>query len=871
MSPRKKWLLFLAPASHTDIGYTTIQPHVAEVHSKNIDIALEACKSIPNFKWNIEASWHIRDFMKKRKEKMQELIRFIKEGKIGLQALYTMLLTGLCSHEALIRACYFSHSLKKKDGIPLNSAMLTDIPSAIWTLPTVLANSGIKYYAQGINQERGPFFRYSDIKSLFYWEGPDGSKVLSWFALHYGIRQAAKTGLLEGYEQTLRRIQQFISIFEREDYPYDAVLVYGTFADNHPLDTKFTSIAEEWNKNWEYPKVIIANLSEFFKYIENKFKNIIPTYRGNPGSYWEDGVASTAIETALHKANQRNIISAEEICSLVSSLTNLSEYRKSLIDNAWEMIHLYNEHTWGDAYSAYNVNGKVVNEQWEIKKSFALSGKLTIDKVLEQGLESFASLVKGSKYYSLLIFNPFSWRRNDVIDVVVSSPPFFMFGQSFKLLDCRNNKPINYQIVEEGAGTLFRTPNYIMNRVISMYLEDVPSLGYLCVDIVPSSETHSQEQSVAFFEWGMENKYYRIEIDKLTGAIKSIFDKELGKELVDDSNEFKLNQYLYLAGGEETQAVSSDPSLPKPEFKVYTNTNVKLKKGSNGPIFGSIVVESSSYNTPYIRTEIRLYSKVKRISIINKVIKNETLDKEGIYFAFPFSIKNPEIRFEIPNGFTIPELEQLKGGCKDWYAVQDWVSISNEDFTIVWNSVDAPLISIGDINIGKWLERLEVKKGTLFAYVMNNYWYTNYKASQGGEFEFRFNITSYKGKSSNIKSLRFGWETSKPLINTFVIPNKEGMLPHDQSSFLKIDKDNVVLTTFKLAEYEDAFILRLMEIEGIDTNAKLMFPLHKLKEAYLCNLVEEKICKLEVKENSINVPIKARGMATIMVKMTKSY
>jgi alpha-mannosidase len=868
VGPRKKWLLFLAPASHTDIGYTTIQPHVAEVHSRNIDIALEACKSTTSFKWNIEVSWHLRDFMKKRKEKMNDLTRFMKEGRIGLQALYTNLLTGLCSHEALNRACYFSNSVSKKYGIPLNSAMLTDIPSAIWTLPMVLANSGIKYYAQGINQERGPFFRYSDIKSPFYWEGPDGSKVLTWFALHYGIRQAAKTGLLEGYRQTLRRIQQFVSNFEK-DYPYNAILVYGTFADNHPLDAKFAMVAEEWNKNWEYPKVIVATLDEFFRYIEKEFKDRIPTYRGNPGSYWEDGVASTAFETALHRENQRDIILVEKINSLVASLTSLSKYPKPMLDLAWEMIHLYNEHTWGDAYSGYRPDGRVVNEQWKIKKSFAHSGKLMIERMLEDSLCSLASLVRGSRHYSILFFNPHSWRRDDVVDIIVSSPPFVMFGQNFKILDCRNNKLISYQIVEEGAGTLFRTPNYVMNRVISLFLEDVPSVGYVCVDIIPFSEEYTVEPSVSFFEWGMENQYYKIEIDTQTGAIKSIYDKEIGEELVDKNSQFKLNQYLYLAGGEGTQAVSSEQSLPKPEFKVYTNKNVRISKGSNGPIFGSIIIESDSYNTPLIRTEIRLYSKIKRISIINKVVKNETLEKEGIYFSFPFAIENPEIRFEIPNGFTRPEKEQLKGGCKDWYAIQDWVSISNNDFTIIWNSVDAPLVSIGDINVGKWLEKLEIRKGHLFAYVMNNYWYTNYKASQGGEFEFKFNITSYKGESDNVKNTKFGWDASKPLAYTFLIPNKDGILPHGELSFLKVDKENVALLAFKPAEDDEGFIIRLIETERKDTTARLTFPFHELKEAYKCNLVEERISKLEIVENGVDVPLKAGGVTTIMVKLVK--
>src|SRR5579875_2862754 len=56
--------------------------------------------------------------------------------------------------------------------------------------------------------------------------------------------------------------------------------------------------------------------------------------------------------------------------------------------------------------------------------------------------------------------------------------------------------------------------------------------------------------------------------------------------------------------------------------------------------------------------------------------------------------------------------------------------------------LDASLASFGDINRGKWPGVFEPKSGTLFSYIMNNYWHTNYRAGQGGEFTFRYAMTS---------------------------------------------------------------------------------------------------------------------------------
>ena len=56
--------------------------------------------------------------------------------------------------------------------------------------------------------------------------------------------------------------------------------------------------------------------------------------------------------------------------------------------------------------------------------------------------------------------------------------------------------------------------------------------------------------------------------------------------------------------------------------------------------------------------------------------------------------------------------------------------------------LDAPLASFGDINRGAWPGEFRPKSATLFSYAMNNYWHTNYRAAQGGDFTFRYVLTS---------------------------------------------------------------------------------------------------------------------------------
>jgi hypothetical protein len=134
-----------------------------------------------------------------------------------------------------------------------------------------------------------------------------------------------------------------------------------------------------------------------------------------------------------------------------------------------------------------------------------------------------------------------------------------------------------------------------------------------------------------------------------------------------------------------------------------------------------------------------------------------------VYFAFPFRLKNPEFKIEIPNGTMRPEKDQLKGACRDWYCAQHYVNISDGDHTVIWSSPDVPLVSIQNINTGKWLEKLEIRNGSLFSYVMNNYWYTNYKASQKG-CRVRYSITTQGKAIDNFDAIHFSWGYANPFL-----------------------------------------------------------------------------------------------------------
>ena len=59
---------------------------------------------------------------------------------------------------------------------------MTDVPSHSWILPTLLKNAGIDFLHIGVN----PTNERPNVPLLYYWQGPDGSKLLTMQTQGYG-------------------------------------------------------------------------------------------------------------------------------------------------------------------------------------------------------------------------------------------------------------------------------------------------------------------------------------------------------------------------------------------------------------------------------------------------------------------------------------------------------------------------------------------------------------------------------------------------------------------------------------------------------------------------------------------------------------
>jgi hypothetical protein len=808
--PQKRWKLFVAPSTHTDIGYTDLQPKTIERHNQNTDLALDLCREFPGFKWNMEVAYQAETYLADRSHAHAvSLLEAARQGRVGVQALFGNLLTGLCSHESLNRACYYAHSLKRRHGVPFESAMISDVPTQVWSLPTVLAQSGIRYFSAGLNLTRGNTAHYLFDRSPFWWQGPDGSKVLTWVT--GGYAQAGALGLDADVEAVAARVKGFLSgRYSGKDYPYDAVFLHGAYSDNVPLNRKIAEIAQQWNARYEYPKIILSTNAEFFRYVEANFASRIPTISGDGGTYWEDGAGSTAAETALDRQVHETLPVAEQLHALAGSLGAAHVYPAEEFARAWENSLLYDEHTWGAHCSISQPACEQTVEQWAYKAKFALDAGAQSQQLLREGLAALANQV-AVKGPSVLVYNALSWPRSGLVRV--------------------------------GAKEL--------------WVRDVPPLGYRLYpqESLGEATPNSPAEPAAT----VESRFYRLTFDADTGAVKSCFDKELGRELVDSASEYGLNQYLYVSGGEGTNVVDLGANKPA-NLTVHTTSGARITREVL-PHRQVVRIQAAAQMTPEVESEVVLWDNEKRIDFRNRLAKTYTTAKEAGYFAFPFAVAQPKIEMEIPDSVVRPNTDQFKGACKDWYTVQHWVSVAGDDCTVAWAAVDSPLVCLQDINRGKWQEQLPLENGHVFAYAFNNYWFTNYKAGQGGELEFRFSLTSAR-ELSRTQATRFGWEAANPLLAHETAPG-QGSRSADAASFLTVAPENVMVLAVKQAEDGEGLVVRLFENAGKPCTAKLTLPPQRWRRADLCSLVEETQAPLRLLRNAVEIPMKGFGLATV--------
>ena len=854
LTPERKWTVFMVPHTHVDIGYTDYQGKVAENQASTLEKTAGLIKKYPDFRFATDGSWNLQQLLETRsKSQRDEILGLIREDKIGLPANYFNLLTGYASLETLYRSLYYSKSLSQRYKLPFNYATTTDVPTYTGAYPSVLASAGIKYWAVAGNGDRAPVLAHEkwNEKSPFWWEGPDGNKVLFWYSRGY-----AQIGSVFGGDPQNTSIYESLPIFlgqyDRPDYKPDAALMYGAQAENTDLHPEVAMLAATWNQAYAYPKLQYATFADFFDYIDKHYSAELPTYKGDMGPYWEDGIGSDAYYAAEDRQNQSDVLSSE-IVSTVTHVVNPDVFPpKAELADAWNNILLFAEHTWGAANSVGQPDSEEAVKQLAVKDNFATQGRFEVEDITNRSLGQLAQQIH-IPARTLVVFNTLNWKRDALVETDLR--------KNEELVDLTTHQNIPVEVLSEQE-------NFLRVR---FQASDLPPVGYKCFQIRAGSNSPAARAAVETNPV-IENEYYRITVDAQSGSIQSIFDKQLQRELVDSTSPYRFGQYLYVTGGNPnhddlTRMIHPFEALPIAKLEIHPATNGKYL-GTQKTAWGySIKLRSSDVNTPEVGLEILLYDNQKKIEFRYNVQKTYTNEKEAVYFAFPAAVTSPEFEYATQQGWVNPEHDLLKGASLEWFSIQKWMAVYDSHLAVGIAPLDASLASFGDINRGEWPGEFRPKTSTIFSYAMNNYWHTNYRAGQGGNFIFRYVLTSADHLDQASLS-RLGWESMEaPAFDSVVNQDKAGNpdepLPAEGTSFLDINAANVVLVDWKLAEDGNGTILRLQETAGQPAQGTVRLPRTTIQAASLCNSVEDNLRDLDVTGNQIHLAFHPHEVLTV--------
>ena len=853
--PPRRWTLYWLSSNHTDVGYTDLQEKCLEVHRRNLDAALARLSAHPDYRWTAECALQVLSYVENRSPADGDrLVQAIREGKIGFHALFANLLVGLLDHETAARMVWPAGTFAREHGLGFITAQITDVPGQPLTFPTALSASGVRYLVSGPNPERAlPLLPKSEAHvhrltgewmaypQLYWWEGPDGGRVLHWRSYHYG--DGLRFGFDVGPDEMGRRLSEWLlgnPAFQSTDWPYDVALLYGAQWDNAVMDETMIANMEDFNQRYAYPRIVPGRAEDFLQTLERRYGTRIPVRRGDTGTYWEDGAASTARELAGFRAAQL-VARAADLAALwdervesadagrPARITGRTEERRQM----WRDLLLFGEHTWGAAESVRAPDARQTIEQWAYKRRYLEGAVAAAQNQLSAALLRIGRGTTAGP--GRIVFNAAAWARSDVLRVPG--------GAGTELRD--NNQALPAVDLEDGdALVLFK---------------DVPALGYLALQTAarPAAPPTDTADALDANAGG-----FSVRLDPTSGAIASWTGPD-GKERVKPSSWTGLNQWLHVSGGDRSALWTSEDRNTlgtAPQLDIATATRISSRRRVLPGIGVRLEATRALRGCTALTSSVTLYNDLPWIDIENRLTKQPVLEKEAVYVAFPFAFTKPTVDIEVPLGRMTVEQDQQPGSCRDWYCHAHWVWLHEGQDGVLWSAPDAPLLTLNDVVRGAW-RRSIVPDGTLFSYVANNYWHTNYAARQEGTWTSRYRL-SLLGPGDVAEPVRRGWAACDPLYLSPAYENAAAGPLIARDAALYIPDRDVLLVGAKPADDGEGAIVKLLDVRGLTRSVGVWPSAFKFRLARRTNLVEMNGDALQVSgDGRAGVDLKSWGIA----------
>ncbi|GMK37290.1 alpha-mannosidase [Paenibacillus sp. CCS19] len=775
----RKWKLFVVNHSHIDVGYTDCQERIAAYHKQFISQAVQAAvidhekkrDESSRFKFTIEGFWALEQFWKDANATEKDrLLDAIKEEQIELGAFYLH----FCE---LLDQGHLEDSLKParqfadEHGLRLDVAMGSDINGFSWGMSEALYNTGVRYLMMNINTHHGgcPF------KPLvpFQWQTPQGNRILVWNGFPY--HKANLLGLIAGWNPDIdpgipglilegrggyvdvtdislaeEKIFPLLRILEENDYPYDFLPVMGSalYTDNSPVSDSYCDVIEQWNQvHGDSVTVTSSTLKQFFMHLEQNVQHI-PVYSGDWTDWWSDGAISTPTETALFRQAQRTKRLIERLDPNGTIVT--PENRQAITQN----LLLYAEHTWGHSHCFVEPWDNLVQRIHLRKMKYAIEADELANTALYEVLQARGEGdFTARRPNSFLVINPMEHFSTSIARLHFDGWESEFLNRPFVVVD------------DEGRSYPHQISTSKRGKAVAVALElDGHQERKLFVKPIKVKAESTTCSGLNSMHDGFENPFYSIRWNE-RGGIVSLIDKSSDQQLLKvDEPPLGSPVYQVFPGGQRGEAAGFMSRARKvPRDEKHGGRCMSSETIESGEVFHIQRFTYRVAGASIYQVNFTFYKQLPSIDIQVRLTKDLVTDPEGMYVSFPMDLPGGQWYIDKAGAAIRPGIDQLPNTCRDYYMVQAGAALVGTSTGVIIGTPDAPMIHIGGLNLWSY-DSKRVPKGTLYSWLTNNKWETNFKATCEGHYEFNYQLSCGKNYSDPNQALAGLHELLAPFV-----------------------------------------------------------------------------------------------------------
>ena len=633
------------------------------------------------------------------------------------------------------------------------------------TLPQIIKLQGMNNY---IFMRPGP--REKTIPAdLFWWEGPDGTRVLTYrIQISYNAGGSIKSRI----EDILKQVAE---------QPMNSYMAYYGVGDHGGGATKETiSSIEELKREKGAPVVFFSTTDNYFEEIR-KDKNLkLPVVNDDLQHH---AVGCYTAEWEIKKGNRISeaaLVTAEKIAAIGSSMWG-ANYPKKELTTAWERVLFLQFHDSLAGTSLYE-HSQDAREGY----GFALDIAHQTTYMSVQKLEWQVPAEDPASQY-LLLFNPHAWEVRGNIEY-----DFNWRNINNSSVEDEQGRPLLHQWTGGSSETGSRR-KLVVNTAI-------PPLGYRQIRIINGDPL--QPKVAAKTEGNtLENEFLKVHFS--TNGTIGIFDKENGKELFPGGE----NGCKAIIIDDPSDTWSHDIKTFSDEIGAFGNASIKVLE--NGPLRATIRVKTT-YGDSELSIDWMLSSGSRNLEAKVTLDWHEHL--KMLKFSFPVDVESPTATYETSYGHIV----RATNGDED--PGQRWIDLSGKR-----NNSTYGLTVLNDAKYGYNVlgndMRISIARSAVFAHhnpkvldmTSEHYW-----MDQGIQ-TFRMLLVPHMDTWQKTNIPRIAEEFIAPSVAIYQGIHG-GSMPK-AGSFMAVDVPNVVVSAIKLSENGNNVIIRCVETSALATAA----------------------------------------------------